>query len=246
MCPASRRLTPPAPHRRRTMAPGRAGGRSGSSTCRCLRTLRQLLADHGLGHCLAWSDHISGHGSRKYRGAPPRSLVYDCIFHAGRCAHFGWIHRVHSARESGNSVFAELGLVAFLFGSVFWAIHLAFRAVVMVSAAEEMLVSGAAPSWYHSWRLFAGLMYGLYMTSAYLSTAAYGGAMLRSGWAGKGWGRTFVVVGLVMAAGFVTLRAFNLPLLVQFMPYAMGLILLRRAASTELLARTVVTSGNSK
>ncbi len=149
-------------------------------------------------------------------------------------------------RESGNSVFAELGLVAFLFGSVFWAIHLAFRAVVMVSAAEEMLVSGAAPLWYHSWRLFAGLMYGLYMTSAYLSTAAYGGAMLRSGWAGKGWGRTFVVVGLVMAAGFVTLRAFNLPLLVQFMPYAMGLILLRRAASTELLARTVVTSGNSK
>ena len=60
-------------------------------------------------------------------------------------------------RESGNSVFAELGLVAFLFGSVFWAIHLAFRAVVMVSAAEEMLVSGAAPSWYHSWRLIARL-----------------------------------------------------------------------------------------
>ncbi len=149
-------------------------------------------------------------------------------------------------RESGHPVFAELGLVAFLFGSVFWVIHLAFRAVVMVSAAEEMLVSRAAPSWYHSWRLFAGLMYGLYMTTAYLSTAAYGGAMLRSGWAGKGWGRTFVVVGLVAAVGFLAGRGFDFPLNVQFMPYAMGLILLRRAIRTELLARTAMASGNGK
>jgi len=68
-------------------------------------------------------------------------------------------------RQSRHPVFAELGLIAFLFGSVFWVIHLAFRAVVMVSAAEEMLGSGAAPWWYQSWRLFAGLMYGLYMTT---------------------------------------------------------------------------------
>jgi len=147
-------------------------------------------------------------------------------------------------RQSGHPVLAELGLFAFFFGSVFWVIHLAFRAVVMVSAAEEMLVSGAMPSWYHGWRLFAGLMYGVYMTTAYLSTAAYGGAMLRTGWAGKGWGRTFVVVGLAAAAGFLAGRGFDMPLLVQFMPYAMGLILLRRAARAELLARTAVVSGN--
>lgn len=150
-------------------------------------------------------------------------------------------------REFGHPVFAELGLVAFFFSSVFWVIHLAFRAVVMVSAAEEMLVSGATPSWYHSWRLFAGLMYGLYITTAYLSTAAYGGAMLRSGWAGKGWGRTFVVVGLVAAADILArIGFFDFPLTVQFMPYAMALILLRRVTRPELLARTAVASGNGK
>ncbi|HKQ75753.1 MAG TPA: hypothetical protein VJ810_18795 [Blastocatellia bacterium] len=132
-------------------------------------------------------------------------------------------------RESGTSVFAELGLVVFLFGSVCWAIHLAFRAVVMVSAAEETLVSGAAPSWYPTWRLFGGVMFGFYMTAAYLATAAYGSALLSSGWAGKGWGRVFVAFGLVAAAGFLTVRAFGPPLLAQFMPYAMGLILLRRS-----------------
>jgi hypothetical protein len=130
-------------------------------------------------------------------------------------------------RESGRPALAELGLVAFLFGSVCWAIHLAYRAVVMVSAAEEMAVSGAAQSWYHSWRLFGGLMYGFYMTAAYLATAAYGGALLSAGLVGKGWGRTFVVFGLVAAAGFLTVRAFAPPLLAQFMPYAAGLILLR-------------------
>jgi len=132
-------------------------------------------------------------------------------------------------RESGRPVLAELGLVVFLFGSVCWAIHLAFRAVVMVSAAEGMLVSGAAPSWYPSWRLFGGVMFGFYMTAAYLATAAYGSALLSSGWAGKGWGRAFVVFGLVAVAGFLTVRAFSPPLMAQFMPHAMGLILLRRS-----------------
>lgn len=63
---------------------------------------------------------------------------------------------------------------------------------------------------------------------------------------GKGLGRTFVVVGLVAAVGFLAERGFDMPLLVQFMPYAMGLILLRRAIRTELLARTAVASGNGK
>jgi len=70
------------------------------------------------------------------------------------------------------------------------------------------------------------------MTLAYLATAAYGAAMRKTRWAGKGWGRTFVIFGLVAAAGFLARAgAFAPPLLVQFMPYAMGMILLRRAAA---------------
>lgn len=66
------------------------------------------------------------------------------------------------------------------------------------------------------------------MFLAYLSIAAYGAAMRKTGLAGKGWGRTFVAFGLIAVSGFVA-GLFGLPLLVPFMPYAMGMILLRRA-----------------
>ena len=75
-------------------------------------------------------------------------------------------------------------------------------------------------------------MYAGYMSLAYLSIAAYGAALGKTGWAGKGWGRTFVVFGLVSAIAFVGGVGFGLPLIVQFMPYAMGMILLRRASVT--------------
>ncbi len=185
-----------------------------------------------IGSALVWLGAVTFPGTDLAKIAAHRSdhLFTTVFFMLGAVVTLaGFTVLTALLRESGHPVLAELGLVAFLFGSVFWAIHLASRAVVMVSAAEEMLVSGAAPSWYQSWRLFGGVMYGVYMTAAYLATAAYGGALLSSGWVGKGWGRTFVVFGLAAASGFLAVSAFRPPLLVQFMPYAMGLILLRRS-----------------
>jgi len=141
-------------------------------------------------------------------------------------------------RQSGQPVLADLGFVAFLSGFTFWSIHLAFRAVVMVSAAKELSAAGTAPVWYGSWRPWAGVMYGLYMAMAFLSIAAYGGAMLHGGWVGKGWGRTFVAFGLIAAVGFLTVGLFDMPLVPQFGPFAMGIILLRRSAHGQLRPRT--------
>lgn len=137
-------------------------------------------------------------------------------------------------RQSGQPVFADIGFVAFFSGFTFWAIHLAFRAVVMVSAAEELSAAGTAPVWYGSWRPWAGVMYGLYMAMAFLSIAAYGAAMLHGGWVGKGWGRTFVAFGLIAAVGFLAGGLFDQPLTPQFGPFAMGMILLRRSAHGRL------------
>ncbi|MGH9660396.1 MAG: hypothetical protein ACRD96_17735 [Bryobacteraceae bacterium] len=135
--------------------------------------------------------------------------------------------------DAGERVLSHLGWAAFLVAVVSWLFHLAFRATVMLSAAEELASSGAAPPWYPALREWSGSMYAIYMTLAYLATAAYGGAMRKTGWAGRGWGRAFVIFGLVAAAGFVARTgAFNPPLLVQFMPYAMGMILIRRTAAT--------------
>lgn len=141
-------------------------------------------------------------------------------------------------RQSGQPALADLGFVAFFSGFTFWSIHLAFRAVVMVSAAKEWSAAGTTPVWYGTWRPWAGVMYGLYMTMAFLSIAAYGGAMLQGGWAGKGWGRTFVAFGLIAAVGFLAVGLFDLPLMPQFGPFAMGIILLRRSAHGQLQPRT--------
>lgn len=135
-------------------------------------------------------------------------------------------------RQTGDRFLSQLGLVSFLFGTMSWAIHLAFRATVMASLARETSASAAVPAWYGPLRLWSGAMYAIYMPLAYLAIAAFGAAMLKTGWAGKGWGRTFVVFGVVAALGFVArLGIFDLPLGVQFMPYAMGMILMRRAAA---------------
>jgi hypothetical protein len=131
-------------------------------------------------------------------------------------------------RERGDALFSELGLLALTIGTVCWVLHLGFRATVMVAVAQEF--AATPPSWYQPLRLWSGAMYAAYMFLAYLSIAAYGTALRKAGWAGKGWGRAFVVFGLLAAVSFVSggLLGTALPLMVQFMPYAMGMILLRR------------------
>jgi hypothetical protein len=133
-------------------------------------------------------------------------------------------------REHGDVLYSQLGLLALIIGTVCWILHLAFRATVMLEVARAS--AATPPDWYQSFRLWAGAMYAAYMILAYLSIASYGAAVLKTGWAGKGWGRTFVAFGLIAATGFAAQRggAFDFPLMVQFMPYAMGMILLRRAS----------------
>ena len=131
-------------------------------------------------------------------------------------------------RESGDVLFSQLGLLALVIGTMCWILHLAFRATVMLVAAQES--AATAPTWYQALRLWAGAMYAAYMVLAYLSIAFFGAAMQKTRWAGKGWGRTFVAFGLISAATFVARVGGDFPLMVQFMPYAMGMILLRRAS----------------
>ncbi len=141
--------------------------------------------------------------------------------------------------ERGDILFSHLGLLALNIGTVCWILHLAFRATVMLAAAEESVAT--APTWYPPLRLWAGAMYAAYMALAYLSIASYGAAMLKTGSAGKGWGRTFVAFGLISAAGFVARLGFpDYPLSVQFMPYAMGMILLRRASVVPAADRAAI------
>jgi hypothetical protein len=144
--------------------------------------------------------------------------------------------------NAGDRFLAHLGLTSLFFGTVSWAIHLAFRLTVVLSLAQK--TAGAAlPEWYPPLSLWAGAMYAIYMSLAYLAIAAFGAAMLNVGWIGKGWGRTFFVFGLVAAAGFLTRTGvFDPPLVVNIMPYAMGMLLLRKAGvrSINIVAQKVL------
>lgn len=134
-------------------------------------------------------------------------------------------------REFGDRLFSELGLIGFLFGSVFWIINLAFRLTVTVSAADEMARTGTSPASFEMWRMWAGLLFGVYIVMAYLAIAAYGGALLKTRLLARGFGWTCVVLGLAVVTLFVArVPGFDLPLEVPIVPYLIGMLLLRRGS----------------
>ena len=60
-------------------------------------------------------------------------------------------------QDAGDRFWATLGLLGYLFGAVFFVMHLGFRLTVMPLAAEEFGRLGAAPNWYEAWRIWAVL-----------------------------------------------------------------------------------------
>lgn len=123
-------------------------------------------------------------------------------------------------REAGDTFSATLGLLAYLFGAVFFVMHLGFRLTVMPLAAEEFQRAGAAPTWYEPWRIWAGLGFGIYHALAYLALVAYGVAILKS--------RILPRAAAWSCIGFALLAVpwFGPPLLIHFMPWLLGTLIL--------------------
>ena len=125
-------------------------------------------------------------------------------------------------REAGDRFFSVLGLLAFMFGAVFWTLHLAFRLSVMVQAAQEWSRTSSPPPWFEPWREWAALLFGIYSVLAYLGLAAYGGALLKVGWLARWAGWTCVVAGLIAAP------LGGLPLFIHVPLWLVGILLLRQ------------------
>jgi hypothetical protein len=138
-------------------------------------------------------------------------------------------------RESRGRVQSRFGMIALAGATVCWLIHLAYRATVVTWLAEH--AASSPPEWYVPMRLLAGALFVLYMFLAYVAIVLFGVALLRAGISGKGWGRTFVLFGLIAAMMLLAGRPpATLPLTVAFMPFAMGMLMLRRAARKNLTA----------
>ncbi len=124
-------------------------------------------------------------------------------------------------REAGDRLASGIGLLLFVFGSVFWTLHLAFRLTVMVKAAEEWKLTAATPAWFEPWKSWAAVLFALYSVLAYMGLAAYGAALLQTRWLPRWVGWTCIV------AGMLALPLGGLPLFVHVPLWLVGIAALR-------------------
>ncbi len=132
-------------------------------------------------------------------------------------------------RGAGDRLLSELGLLAYVFGAVLWIISLAFRLTLEVWAAQETSQSGVIPVGFEAWRQWAIVLFAIHMILAYLSVAAYGGALLGTGLLAQWLAWTAIVFGLAGVLGFLfQLRFFERPLMIPLVPGVIGVFLLLR------------------
>ena len=132
-------------------------------------------------------------------------------------------------RGAGDRLLSELGLLAYVFGALLWIISLAFRLTLEVWAAQEAGKSGVIPVGFEAWRQWAGVLFAIHMVLAYLSVAAYGGALLGTGLLARWLGWTAIVFGLAGVLGFgLQFRFFQRPLMIPLVPGVIGIFLLLR------------------
>ena len=131
--------------------------------------------------------------------------------------------------EPTATVLAAMATAVYLSGAVCWIVSLAFRLSVVPWAAEQTATLDQVPDGFAAYDLWAGVLYGVHMLTAYVGSAVVGTAILASnalpawlGWAGVVWGLAF-------AAGFVATRfagPFNPPFMAHLYTGAVGVALL--------------------
>ncbi len=131
--------------------------------------------------------------------------------------------------EPTATVLAAMATAVYLSGAVCWIVSLSFRLSVVPWAAERTATLDQVPDGFAAYDLWAGVLYGVHMLTAYLGSAVVGTAILASnalpgwlGWAGVVWGLAF-------AAGFVATRfagPFNPPFMAHLYTGAVGVALI--------------------
>ncbi len=141
-------------------------------------------------------------------------------------------------RGAGDRLLSELGLLAYVFGAVLWIISMAFRLTLEVWAAQETSQSGVIPVGFEAWRQWAIVLFAIHMILAYLSVAAYGGALLGTGLLARWLAWTAIVFGLAGVLGFgLQFRFFQRPLMIPLVQGVIGIFLLLRVRRSAISAR---------
>jgi hypothetical protein len=131
-------------------------------------------------------------------------------------------------RQAGERVATPIAFTMYLVGALFWLLAIALRLSVQEWAASQA-VQGVVPEVYPSIHRLSGLLYAAHMLLSYLSFAALGAGVLRSGILGRGFGWTGVAGGGAFALGFLALRGgpFAPPFIAHVYTFALGIKILR-------------------
>jgi hypothetical protein len=136
--------------------------------------------------------------------------------------------------NAGDHLFSVIALVSYLLGAPLWAIFQAYRVAVPVGVAAEAASGAAPPPLFAAMQTWAGWLFTVYMTLAYIAIANYGGALLATGVAPPWIGWTSVVLGSagalsMMIGGWPRIGGMSLiesPIWIQVTPLLVGIFLL--------------------
>jgi hypothetical protein len=162
--------------------------------------------------------------------------------------------------KAGKRLLPALGLAGLLVGAAVWLANLLFRYAVVASGAaglqaeveDRAWVANAylrglegEPSWMELLLVWTDMMQLAFVVLAYLSAAAFGAAMVNTGWVGKAGGSVLVALnlalafavsfGILLAGGGSAVAAWSvfvltIPFMAFIMPYFVGVSLLRRGS----------------
>jgi len=150
--------------------------------------------------------------------------IHSCFVLGVILTILGFVALAHALRATPAGLLASLVGVAYIIGAVFWLVNIAFRGTVQVWAAAEVIRTGSVPPGYEPLRQWAGLLFGLYMFLAYLTSAGLGWLMLRTGLV-PGWTAWVAVIVGLTGGGVVGM---SVPMVVHIPLMVIGVFLLRR------------------
>lgn len=167
--------------------------------------------------------------------------------------------------EAGERLIPALGLAGLLAGTAFWLANLVFRYAIVASGAAGMQAEvedrawfaneylrglPGEPSWMELLLVWTDMLQLAFVLLAYLSATAFGAALTRAGWIGKAGGSVFVALNLALALAMTvgiilagsgsvvaawTVFVLTIPFMVFILPYFLGVVLIRRSGSTQVV-----------
>ena len=117
-----------------------------------------------------------------------------------------------------GKIYSSTGSTAFLFGSSFWIINIAFRLSVTIWAAGQLAEKNILPDSFQTWMNWSNLLFAIYMILAYTGTGFLGLALKETSLLPMWVSWLCIVFGFVAVPGYLVRFPFFAPPLMVYLP----------------------------